>query len=154
MSLYPGGFQVLSTMLWKPDSKQVTSLVHTRWNSQSNVSHAHFQVKALTFWCRTGYTNAAWMQNLQKQCVLKVEFSFALEAAHNEDAWGSDGIAPSIFQLGTKGNNPLLSNGYEVGWASELVWTMWQGNFFSCVNCINWTLQVLYKLIIQTAMFL
>jgi len=77
------------------------------------------------------------MQNLQKQCVLKVEFSFALEAAHNEDAWGSDGIAPSIFQLGTKGNNPLLSNGYEVGWASELVWTIWQGNFFSCVNRIN-----------------
>jgi len=45
------------------------------------------------------------MQNLQKQRVLKVEFSFALEAAHNEDACGSDGIAPSIFQLGTKGNN-------------------------------------------------
>jgi hypothetical protein len=50
------------------------------------------------------------MQNLQKQCVLKVEFSFALEAAHNEDAWGSDGIAPSIFQLGTKVNNSPLSN--------------------------------------------
>jgi hypothetical protein len=77
------------------------------------------------------------MQNLQKQCVLKVEFSFALEAAHNEDAWASDGIIPSTFQLGTKGNNLPLSNGDEVGWASGLVWTVWQGNFFSCINRIN-----------------
>jgi len=47
----------------------------------------------------------------KNSCVLKVEFSFALEAAHNEYAWGSDGIAPSIFQLGTKGNNSPLYNG-------------------------------------------
>ena len=47
----------------------------------------------------------------KKQCVLKVQFSFVLEAAHNEDAWGSDGIAPSILQLDTNGYNPWLSNG-------------------------------------------
>jgi hypothetical protein len=40
-----------------------------------------------------------------------VKFSFALEATHNEDVWGNDGIAPSILQLGTKRDNPQLSNG-------------------------------------------
>jgi hypothetical protein len=66
---------------------------------------------------------------------------------HHEETRGSRGIVPPFFTSALDGGelhdpaalppgkSPLVHIGYEVGWASEPVWTMW-GKLLLCQEIV------------------